>query len=105
GGILAQSLAGAREDSPETFIVALSGLNTSDALFSLLTLYLIGNPRSGIAVYISQIIQGVDTAHLMLFISASLLAVSAASIIALRAGDYICRVRGWWIMGGYRFMS
>lgn len=94
GGILAQSLAGAREDSPETFIVALSGLNTSDALFSLLTLYLIGNPRSGIAVYISQIIQGVDTAHLMLFISASLLAVSAASIIALRAGDYICRVMG-----------
>lgn len=91
GGIIVQSLMAADEDkSPESFITALTGLNTSDALFSLLTLYLIGNPRSGIAVYISHIIQDIDFNHLFLFISVSLLAVSMGSLISLKVGDFLC---------------
>ncbi|NLU03393.1 MAG: hypothetical protein GXW97_00305 [Methanothermobacter sp.] len=91
GGMIACSLTGSGgEDSPGDFITALSCLNTSDALFSLLTLYIIGNPRSGIAVYISQIMQDIDAGHIFLFISASLLAVSLAAVISIRAGDYLC---------------
>ncbi|AAB86172.1 conserved protein [Methanothermobacter thermautotrophicus str. Delta H] len=91
GGMIACSLTGSGgEDSPGDFITALSCLNTSDALFSLLTLYIIGNPRSGIAVYISQIMQDIDAGHIFLFISASLLAVSLAAVISIRAADYLC---------------
>ncbi|BAZ99692.1 tripartite tricarboxylate transporter permease [Methanothermobacter sp. EMTCatA1] len=91
GGMIACSLMGSGgEDSPGDFITALSCLNTSDALFSLLTLYIIGNPRSGIAVYISRIMRDIDAGHIFLFISASLLAVSLAAVIAIRAADYLC---------------
>ncbi|QHN08340.1 hypothetical protein FZP68_06090 [Methanothermobacter sp. THM-2] len=90
GGMIAASLTGSGgEDAPEDFIMAISGLNTSDALFSLLTLYLIGNPRSGIAVYISEILQDVSMAHLMLFISVSVVAVSAAAAVSIKLGDHL----------------
>lgn len=50
GSILAQELSGGGDigDNREGFLVAMSGVNVSDALFSLIAIYLIGNPRSGI---------------------------------------------------------
>ena len=50
GSILAQELSGGGDigENREGFLVAMSGVNVSDALFSLIAIYLIGNPRSGI---------------------------------------------------------
>lgn len=50
GSILAQELCGGGDvgGNREGFLVAISGVNVSDALFSLIAIYLIGNPRSGI---------------------------------------------------------
>ena len=50
GSILAQELSGGGDmgNNREGFLVAISGVNVSDALFSLMAIYLIGNPRSGI---------------------------------------------------------
>ena len=58
GSIIAQGACGASDESDDTknFLLANSGLNTSDTLFSLIAIYLIGNPRSGIAVSISLMI-------------------------------------------------
>ena len=89
GSIIAQELSGGGgEADTETFLTALSGVNTSDTLFSLVAIYLIGNPRSGISVYISQFIQEFTFNHLLFFIFASLTAVSISLIICLKAGDW-----------------
>jgi putative membrane protein len=50
GTIIAQELSGGNDigENKKGFLVAMSGVNVSDALFSLIAIYLIGNPRSGI---------------------------------------------------------
>ena len=86
GSIIAQ---GASDESDDTknFLLANSGLNTSDTLFSLIAIYLIGNPRSGIAVYMSYLISEFTLSHLMIFTFASLIAVSISLMICLKLGD------------------
>lgn len=74
-------------DEITNFLTAISGLNTSDTLFSLIAIYLIGNPRSGIAVYMSYLITDLTLSHLLVFISASLIAVSVSLMINLKLGD------------------
>ncbi|MDY6789178.1 MAG: tripartite tricarboxylate transporter permease [Candidatus Nanohaloarchaea archaeon] len=41
--------------SKKNFMSALGGINTSDALFSLLALYIIGRPRSGAAIAVQKL--------------------------------------------------
>ena len=56
GTIIAQAASGTNDnedDDTVNFLLATSGLNISDCLFSLIAIYIIGNPRSGIAVSIS----------------------------------------------------
>ena len=69
GSIIAQGACGTSDESDDTknFLLANSGLNTSDTLFSLIAIYLIGNPRSGIAVYMSYLISEFTLSHLMIF--------------------------------------
>ena len=89
GSIIAQGACGTSDDSDDTknFLLANSGLNTSDTLFSLIAIYLIGNPRSGIAVYMSYLISEFTLSHLMIFTFASLTAVSISLMICLKLGD------------------
>ena len=74
-------------DDTKNFLLANSGLNTSDTLFSLIAIYLIGNPRSGIAVYMSYLISEFTIGHLLVFTFTSLLAVSVSLMICLKLGD------------------
>ena len=89
GSIIAQGACGTSDDGDDTknFLLANSGLNTSDTLFSLIAIYLIGNPRSGIAVYMSYLISEFTLAHLMICTFASLIAVSISLMICLKLGD------------------
>lgn len=89
GSILAQEMSGGGEENTESFLTAISGVNTADTLFSLIAIYLIGNPRSGIAVYVSQLIQDFNFNHLLFFIFSSLTAVSVALVLCLKLGDYL----------------
>lgn len=91
GSIIAQELSGGGdlENNREGFLVAISGVNTSDALFSLVMIYLIGNPRSGIAVYVNNIIQGFDFNHLLFFVFTALTAVSISLFLCLKLGDRV----------------
>jgi putative membrane protein len=90
GSLLAQELSGANdtENQRESFLVAMSGVNASDALFSLIAIYIIGNPRSGIAVYVNQILQGLDFNHLLIMIFAAVIAVSMSLILCIKVGDW-----------------
>jgi putative membrane protein len=40
---------------PEEFLVSIAGVNTANALFSLVALYVIDNPRSGAAAAIQEL--------------------------------------------------
>ena len=90
GSLLAQELSGGNdaENQKEGFLVAMSGVNASDALFSLIAIYLIGNPRSGIAVYVNQLLQGLDFNHLLIMIFTSIIAVSLSLILCIKVGDW-----------------
>lgn len=89
GTILAQELSGSGDigENREGFLVAMSGVNVSDALFSLMAIYLIGNPRSGIAVFVDKMIQSFDLNYLILFIFVSITAVSLSIFLCLKIGD------------------
>ena len=90
GSVIAQSVSGQSNNDDENttnFLLVISGLNTSDCLFSLIAIYLIGNPRSGIAVYMSYLISEFNLSHLIAFIFASLISVSLSLALCLKLGD------------------
>lgn len=90
GSVIAQSTSGQSNNDDENttnFLLVISGLNTSDCLFSLIAIYLIGNPRSGIAVYMSYLISEFNLSHLIAFIFASLISVSLSLALCLKLGD------------------
>jgi len=89
GSLIAQEISGGGDtgENKDSFLVAMSGVNVSDALFSLIAIYLIGNPRSGIAVYVDKIIDVFNYEHLILYIFVSITAVSLALILCLKLGD------------------
>ena len=97
GTVIAQAVSGTNDcddDDTVNFLLATSGLNISDCLFSLIAIYIIGNPRSGIAVYMSYLISEMSINHLLIFIFASLLAVSVSLALSLRLGDSFSRLMG-----------
>ena len=97
GTVIAQTVSGTNDcddDDTVNFLLATSGLNISDCLFSLIAIYIIGNPRSGIAVYMSYLISEMSINHLLIFIFASLLAVSVSLALSLRLGDSFSRLMG-----------
>ena len=91
GSLIAQELSGGNDtgNQREGFLVAMSGVNVSDALFSLIAIYLIGNPRSGIAVYVNQLLQGLDFNHLLIMIFSSIIAVSISLVLCIKLGDWL----------------
>ena len=97
GTVIAQAVSGtddSNDDDTVNFLLATSGLNISDCMFSLIAIYIIGNPRSGIAVYMSYLISEMSINHLLIFIFASLLAVSVSLVLSLRLGDSFSRLMG-----------
>ena len=91
GSLIAQELIGGGdfESNNESFITAVSGVNTADTLFSLVMIFLIGNPRSGIAVYVKNILENFDFNHLIFFVFAALTAVSISVFLCLKLGDIV----------------
>ena len=91
GSLIAQELTGGGnfESNNESFITSVSGVNTADTLFSLVMIFLIGNPRSGIAVYVNNILQNFDFNHLLFFVFTALTAVSISMFLCLKLGDVV----------------
>ena len=91
GSLIAQELIGGGDfkSNNESFITAVSGVNTADTLFSLVMIFLIGNPRSGIAVYVKNILENFDFNHLIFFVFTTLTAVSISLFLCLKLGDMV----------------
>nr|WP_233126306.1 tripartite tricarboxylate transporter permease [Methanobrevibacter sp. 87.7] len=92
GGIIAQDMSNTTDDDASNFLTVISGINTSNCLFSLISIYLIGNPRSGIAVYISYMITKFTLNILIMFIGVSLISVSISLIFAIKIGDKFIKI-------------
>jgi|YelNatPaOPRAMG01_1025707.scaffolds.fasta_scaffold03694_15 putative membrane protein len=82
-----QYLGGMRE--PRNFLVTLSSINTANELFSLSSLYLVGNPRSGSSVAIGRILPELELNEVLLLIGSICLASGIASIVTVYLGKRI----------------
>jgi putative membrane protein len=70
---------------PRSFLVSLSGIGLANEVFSLNSVYLIGNPRSGSSVAIEEIMGNVKATDMSLFLSVIVFAagIGAASTLLL----------------------
>jgi putative membrane protein len=88
GTVMALLVTGSR--GTDEFLVAVSGVNTSRALFSFVALYAIGRARSGAAVAVEKIMEIGET-NLATLVGVALLAGGIAAILHLRFGKLYAR--------------
>lgn len=81
-GIIAYDLLGS---NLRGFLVAVSAINTSDAIYSLVSLYTINNPRSGVAAMLGQVMT-LDFNTLLLFIGVTAFTALIATMLYLYLG-------------------
>lgn len=91
-GVLMSSLIGTEVG---TFLVYLSAINTSDAIFSFVSLYTINNPRSGVATMVGKVLDlGFD--ELLLLCGVTAFSAVFATFLHLRLGrialDFVGRI-------------
>jgi len=72
-----------------TFLSSLSGINVANEVFSLNSVYLIGNPRSGASVAIERIISDVTFNDVFLFVSVIIFSAGVGALVSLFLGKKI----------------
>ncbi len=88
GTVMAQMAT--RSSGTEEFLVAVSSVNTSKALFSFVALYAIGRARSGAAVAVGEIME-VGATELVFLVGIALLAGGIAAVLQLKLGKLAAR--------------
>ena len=80
------------DDSDRRYLISVSGVNTSNAIFSLIALYVIGRPRSGAVAAAQELLGGmISFEGLMLFLAVICVAGVLSYLLALVAGGYAAR--------------
>ncbi len=74
------------EADDRRYLVSVSGVNTANAIFSLVALYAIGRPRSGAVAAAQEAIGSIDFQTFMLLVLAMCMAGVAAYPLAILAG-------------------
>lgn len=85
-GVLVHQLTKGR--SLREFLIALGGINTVAALFSLMALYLISRPRSGIAVAVQQVIGTFGFGEMLVLMATALFATGIAALATIRLSGW-----------------
>ncbi len=81
-GVLMYELMGSNIRS---FILSVSAINTSDAIYSFVSLYTINNPRSGVATMIGKVLE-IDYNTLMLLVGVMCVTAFIATILHVKIG-------------------
>jgi putative membrane protein len=81
-GILAADVFGS---SQRSFLVSVAAIQTSDSIYSLVSLYTIGNGRSGLSVMLGRVLE-LDFDVLLLFVGVFCLAAFIASFLHIEIG-------------------
>ena len=81
------------DDSDRRYLIAVSGVNTSNAIFSLMALYVIGRPRSGAVAAAQELLGGmISFEGLILFLAVICVAGVLSYLLTLVAGGYAAGV-------------
>jgi len=72
-----------KDKNEKEFLVAIGGVNTSDAIYSIFALYLIGNPRSGASIAVEHILKEFTFQDFMSIVAVVLIATPFATGITL----------------------
>lgn len=82
----------AKVNDPRSFLATLSGINVANEIFSLNSLYLIGNPRSGTSVALERILGEINFSQVILFIGGIAFAVGVSSYFAVQIGKRATKI-------------
>lgn len=88
GTVMAQLATGS--SGAEEFLVAVSSVNTSKAIFSFIAIFAIGKARSGAAIAVGEILDS-GSINPLLIIGVVLLAGGIAAVVHLRLGKLAAR--------------
>ncbi|MBN2014200.1 MAG: tripartite tricarboxylate transporter permease [Candidatus Altiarchaeota archaeon] len=75
------------------FLVSVSAINTSDAIFSFVSLYTINNPRSGVATMVGKVLE-FDFPTLLLLVGVTSFIAVFATYLHIRIGGFTMNVVG-----------
>ena len=81
--VFAQLASDRSKEAARKFLIALGGVNAADVMFSFFALWLVGNPRSGLAVAVGQMIT-VTQQNFLVVVSAVLFAAGIGAYLTLR---------------------
>lgn len=79
--VLAQEAAGIKNE--RSFLMAIAGVNVIDVIYSLLAIWLIGNPRSGIAVAVADLLD-IGLKEILVLVSVIIAASGFAAYMTLK---------------------
>ncbi len=79
-------------NQPRTFLTTLSGINVANEIFSLNSLYLVGNPRSGASVAIEKILGEVSFSDILLFTGVITFVSGISAFLAIQLGKRIPKI-------------
>ncbi|RLG59448.1 MAG: hypothetical protein DRN95_02030 [Candidatus Hydrothermarchaeota archaeon] len=78
-----------KEEETKEFLVALGGVNTVDAIYAFLALYLIGKPRSGASIAVEKILQYLSYRDFLYILGIILSSSFLAVLITLRLSRFL----------------
>jgi putative membrane protein len=85
--LIVQQLGGMGET--RSFLVTLGGINIANEIFSLLTLFMVGNPRSGASVAVERVLKTVNVWDVILLIGSICFTAGIAGILTIFLGKKI----------------
>lgn len=80
-----------RAGEARSFLVTLSGINVGNEIFSLVNLFLVGNPRSGSSVAVQRILAELSFFDIVYLIGAICFSAGIAAVLTLHLGNKIPR--------------
>jgi putative membrane protein len=81
--MLTQNAFGRKEGDGREFLISIGAITTCDIVYSILALWLISNPRSGIAVGVSKLLE-VGLKETMIFVSLIVISAGIAAFLTLK---------------------
>ena len=79
----------AEDSDARKFLIAVGGVTTADAIFSLLALWLIGNPRSGVAVSVSELLGEIGIGEVVALLGVMCVSAGLAAIATLKISGLV----------------
>ncbi len=78
--------------SEKSYMVMIGGITTADAMISILALFLIGNPRSGISIFIERFLGEISFNDLLLILGSMLISIAISSIITIEISRIFLKI-------------